>query len=290
MSTIIILVVVGLLVWLYTMGYLFQAILCFGAVLGVGVLHEKLGEDGKKQLYGIPFGCAIVFGLLLWLFGSRWYICLGGPLLMLGVSTQTLWTSGGQKRIRVAALVLLAVVAAGAFGLNMVSKNNLGKDERIADLEQAFEDNSGSVRAEGFDFVENAGSLTERYPAPYLFCWYNAAGKDGNRVVRFSPSGAHLERYYLSQEDVAQLKTVIIAVRHMTVSKGVVTRRSGGNNYGHYKHDYDYDLYFFNLDTKEWSSLDCVKYGKPEEYRGVNCKQSDAMKYVRALYAPEMQR
>ena len=48
MSTIIILIVVGLLVWLYTMGYLLQAILCFAAMLGVGVLHEKLGGSGKK--------------------------------------------------------------------------------------------------------------------------------------------------------------------------------------------------------------------------------------------------
>ena len=204
---------------------------------------------------------------------------------MLGVSTQTLWKSGGQKRIRVAALVLLVIVAAGAFGLDMVSKNNLGRDARIAGLAQAFEDNSGSVRAEGFEFVKDAGSLTELYPSPYLFCWYNAAGKDGNRVVRFSAGGAHLQRYYLSQEDVSQLKTVIIAVRHMTVSQPVVTRRSGGNSYGHYKHDYDYDLYFFNLDTREWSSLDCVKHGPSSDYRGVNCKQSDAMGYIRALYA-----
>ena len=185
MSTIIILVVVGLLVWLYTMGYLLQAILCFGAVLGVGVLHEKLGENGKKQFYGIPFGCAIAFGLLLWLFGARWYICLSGPLLILNVSTQTLWKSGGQKRIRTVALLLLVAVAAGAFGLNMVSKNNLSKDARIAELEQAFEDNSGSFKAEGFDFVPDADSLTKRYPSPYLFCWYDAAGKDGNRVVHF---------------------------------------------------------------------------------------------------------
>lgn len=285
MSTVIILVTVGLLVWLYTMGYLLQATLCFGVVLGVGVLHEKLGGSGKKQLYGIPFGCALAFGLLLWLFGSRWYICLGGPLLMLGVSTQTLWKSGGQKWIRVVALVLLLIVAAGAFGLDKVSKNNLGRDARIAELEQAFEDNSGSVRAEGFDFVKDAGSLTERYPSPCLFCWLDATDKDGNQVVRFSAGGAHLERYYLSQEDVSQLKTVIIAVRHMTVSQPVVTRRSGGNKYGYYKHDYDYDLYFFNLDTKEWSSLDCVKHGPSADYRGVNCKQSDAMQYVRALYA-----
>lgn len=285
MSNIITLVVVCLLVWLYTMGYLLQAILCFGAVLGVGVLHEKLGGNGKKQLYGIPFGCALAFGLILWLFGGRWYLCLGGPLLMLGVSTQTLWESGGQKRIRMAALALLVLVAAGAFGLDMVSKNNLGRDARIAELEQAFKDNSGSVRAEGFEFVKDAGSLTGRYPSPYLFCWYDAAGKDGNNAVRFSAGGAHLERYYLSQEDVSQLKTVIIAVRHMTVSKGVVTHRSGGNNYGHYKHDYDYDLYFFNLDTKEWSSLNHVKHGPSSDYRGVNCKQSDAMQYVRALYA-----
>ena len=76
MSTIIILVTVGLLVWLYTMGYLLQAILCFGAVLGVCVLHEKLGANVKKQLYGIPFGCALAFGLILWLFGGRWYLCL----------------------------------------------------------------------------------------------------------------------------------------------------------------------------------------------------------------------
>ena len=285
MSKIIILVAAGLLVWLYTMGYLLQAILCFGAVLGVGVLHEKLGGNGKKQLYGIPFGCALAFGLILWLFGGRWYLCLGGPLLMLGVSTQTLWESGGQKRIRMAALALLVLVAAGAFGLDMVSKNNLGRDARIAELEQAFKDNSGSVRAEGFEFVKDAGSLTGRYPSPYLFCWYNAAGKDGNTAVRFSAGGAHLERYYLSQEDVSQLKTVIIAVRHMTARKGVVTYSSGGNNYGHYKHDYDYDLYFFNLDTKEWSSLDNVKHGPSSDYRGVNCKQSDAMQYVRALYA-----
>ena len=285
MSTIIILIVVGLLVWLYTMGYLLQAILCFAAMLGVGVLHEKLGGSGKKQMYGIPFGCALAFGLILWLFGSRWYICVGGPLMMLGVSTQTLWKSGGQKKIRMAALALLVIVAAGAFGLDMVSKNNLGRDARIAGLAQAFEDNSGSVHAEGFEFVKDAGSLTERYPSPYLFCWYNAAGKDGNRVVRFSAGGAHLQRYYLSQEDVSQLKTVIIAVRHMTVSQPVVTRRSGGNSYGHYKHDYDYDLYFFNLDTREWSSLDCVKHGPSSNYRGVNCKQSDAAGYVRALYA-----
>ena len=285
MSTIIILVVVGLLVWLYTMGYLFQAILCVAAVLGVGVLHEKLGGNGKKQLYGIPFGCAIAFGLLLWLFGARWYICLGGPLTMLGISTQTQWTSGGQRRIRVAALVLLVAVAAGAFALDRVSKSNLGGDARIAALEQAFEDNSGSARAEGFEYVQDAGSLTERYPAPYLFCWYNAADKNGNQAVRFSAGGAHLERYYLSREDVSQVKTVVIAIRHMTMSKGVVTHRSGGNNYGHYKHDYDYDLHFFNLDTKEWSTLDCVKYGTPTEYRGVNCKQSDAMGYVREMYA-----
>lgn len=285
MSTIIILVAVGLLVWLYTMGYLLPAILCFAAVLGVGVLHEKLGGSGKKQMYGIPFGCALAFGLILWLFGSRWYICVGGPLMMLGVSTQTLWKSGGQKKIRMAALALLVIVAAGAFGLDMVSKNNLGRDARIAGLAQAFEDNSGSVRAEGFEFVKDAGSLTERYPSPYLFCWYNAAGKDGNQVVRFSAGGAQLQRYYLSQEDVSQLKSVIIAVRHMTVSKPVVTQRSGGNSYGHYKHDYDYDLYFFNLDTKEWSSLDRVKHGPSSDYRNVNCKQSDARQYVRALYA-----
>ena len=282
MSTIIILIVVGLLVWLYTMGYLLQAILCFAAMLGVGVLHEKLGGSGKKQMYGIPFGCALAFGLILWLFGSRWYICVGGPLMMLGVSTQTLWKSGGQKKIRMAALALLVIVAAGAFGLDMVSKNNLGRDARIAGLAQAFEDNSGSVRAEGFEFVKDAGSLTERYPSPYLFCWYNAAGKDGNQVVRFSAGGAQLQRYYLSQEDVSQLKSVIIAVRHMTVSKPVVTQRSGGNSYGHYKHDYDYDLYFFNLDTKEWSSLDRVKHGPSSDYRNVNCKQSDARQYVRA--------
>ena len=285
MSTIIILVAVGLLVWLYTMGYLLPAILCFAAVLGVGVLHEKLGGRGKKQMYGIPFGCALAFGLILWLFGSRWYICVGGPLMMLGVSTQTLWKSGGQKKIRMAALALLVIVAAGAFGLDMVSKNNLGRDARIAGLAQAFKDNSGSVRAEGFEFVKDAGSLTERYPSPYLFCWYNAAGKDGNQVVRFSAGGAQLQRYYLSQEDVSQLKSVIIAVRHMTVSKPVVTQRSGGNSYGHYKHDYDYDLYFFNLDTKEWSSLDRVKHGPSSDYRNVNCKQSDARQYVRALYA-----
>ena len=285
MSTIIILVAVGLLVWLYTMGYLLQAILCFAAMLGVGVLHEKLGGSGKKQMYGIPFGCALAFGLILWLFGSRWYICVGGPLMMLGVSTQTLWKSGGQKKIRMAALVLLVIVAAGAFGLDMVSKNNLGRDARIAGLAQAFEDNSGSVRAEGFEFVKDAGSLTERYPSPYLFCWYNAAGKDGNQVVRFSAGGAQLQRYYLSQADVSQLKSVIIAVRHMTVSKPVVTQRSGDNSYGHYKHDYDYDLYFFNLDTKEWSSLDRVKHGPSSDYRNVNCKRSDARQYVRALYA-----
>ena len=285
MSTIIILIVVGLLVWLYTMGYLLQAILCFATMLGVGVLHEKLGGSGKKQMYGIPFGCALAFGLILWLFGSRWYICVGGPLMMLGVSTQTLWKSGGQKKIRMAALALLVIVAAGAFGLDMVSKNNLGRDARIAGLAQAFEDNSGSVHAEGFEFVKDAGSLTERYPSPYLFCWYNAAGKDSNQVVRFSAGGAQLQRYYLSQADVSQLKSVIIAVRHMTVSKPVVTQRSGGNSYGHYKHDYDYDLYFFNLDTKEWSSLDRVKHGPSTDYRGVNCKQSDAAGYVRALYA-----
>ena len=285
MSTIIILIVVGLLVWLYTMGYLLQAILCFAAMLGVGVLHEKLGGSGKKQMYGIPFGCALAFGLILWLFGSRWYICVGGPLMMLGVSTQTLWKSGGQQKIRMAALALLVIVAAGAFGLDMVSKNNLGRDARIAGLAQAFEDNSGSVHAEGFEFVKDAGSLTERYPSPYLFCWYNAAGKDSNQVVRFSAGGAQLQRYYLSQADVSQLKSVIIAVRHMTVSKPVVTQRSGGNSYGHYKHDYDYDLYFFNLDTKEWSSLDRVKHGPSSDYRNVNCKQSDAMGYIRALYA-----
>ena len=204
MSTIIILIVVGLLVWLYTMGYLLQAILCFAAMLGVGVLHEKLGGSGKKQMYGIPFGCALAFGLILWLFGSRWYICVGGPLMMLGVSTQTLWKSGGQKKIRMAALALLVIVAAGAFGLDMVSKNNLGRDARIAGLAQAFEDNSGSVHAEGFDFVQDARSLTEHYPSPYLFCWYDAAGKDGNQVVRFSAGGAHLERYYLSQEEIGR--------------------------------------------------------------------------------------
>ena len=88
---------------------------------------------------------------------------------MLGVSTQTLWKSGGQRRIRMAVLALLVLVAAGAFGLDMVSKNNLGRDARIAGLAQAFEDNSGSVRAEGFEFVKDAGSLTERYPSPYLF-------------------------------------------------------------------------------------------------------------------------
>ena len=58
MSTIIILVAVGLLVWLYTMGYLLQAILCFGAVLGVGVLHEPYGrllhEQAARPLLRIP--------------------------------------------------------------------------------------------------------------------------------------------------------------------------------------------------------------------------------------------
>lgn len=159
-------------------------------------------------------------------------------------------------------------ISVGAIVLNTVSKNNLRKDERIIDLEQNFEDAYGSTEVKGFDFVKDARSLIERYPAPYLFCWYDAAEKDGNRVVNFSVRDAHLKRYYLSQEDVAQLRTVIIAVRHTTVRKPVVTQRIGLNKYGYYKHDYDYDLSFFNLDTKEWSVMRFFKNGEPEDYQG----------------------
>lgn len=100
---------IGLLVWIYKIGFLLQALLCLGAVIAVGLLHTKLGGNGKLQLYGIPFGSAIVFGLLLWFFGGRWYIYLGGPLLMLGLSTQTMWKSVVQKRIRVFALITAGV-------------------------------------------------------------------------------------------------------------------------------------------------------------------------------------
>lgn len=286
MDKVVVLVVIGLLVWLYTSGYLLQALLCLAALIGAGVLHEKLGPSDKKLLYGIPLGCAVAFGLLLWLLGWPWYLFVGGPLLMLAASTVQ-WKSKGQRRLKIVAWVLLAAVVAGAFGLDLASKAQLKKDERIAGLEEAFLDNMGSASAEGFTFVKEPGDLTERYPAPYLFCWYNAADKDGNRDVRFNVNGASLGGYYLSEASVAGLKTVIIAVRHMTVSKGVVTQRSGGKNYGHYKHDYDYDLYFFNLDTKEWSELDFVKNGRPDEYRGVNCYKRDAVRYVKALYAGE---
>lgn len=284
MSQILVLAFLGFVVWLYLEGYLLAVLIVLAAAIGGQILHEEMGPFNKKALYGIPIVCAIALGMVLWLMQSRWYICVGGALFLLGASTQKLWVGKGLGRLRTIAWVLLGVTVVCAFGLSIVSKGNLKKDERLVALENAFSDNRGSVQAEGFTFIKNGDPISERFPAPILFAWVDGSGKDGNKTVRFNINEVDLSRYYLSDESVSEIKTVVIAVKHMTVSKGVVTSRSGGKNYGHYEHDYDYSLYFFNIDTKEWTELDDVKNGRSTEYRGVNCNKRDAVRFVREMY------
>lgn len=264
-------------------------VLCtIAATVAVSKLLKDVSPEDKVKYYGIPFGAAALLALLMLVFGARWYFITGAPAFVLFAGTDGAWR--GKLRIvrKAMGVLFLAVIVAGVT-LRALSGATLKKDARIGTIISEFKAGGGTETVGAYTYVKpsEAGDLAERFPEPYLFAWKNAATKKnaGNAQVGVSGWNLSANGYCLTEKAAADIHTVIIAVKNYTVAKPVVTNRSGGKSYGYYKGDTDYDLYFFDLDTKEYTVLECVKNGVSSKYRNVKCKKADAVSYVSGLYA-----
>lgn len=257
-----------------------------GAVAISKLTKDATAEDKAKYL-GIPLGVAGALALIMLLFGYRWYFIAGAPVFAIWAGTGDRWFGKMDGFRKAAGWCFLGVIVLGLV-LRGISASTLKKNARTGEIIAAFKDERGVVTMDGYTHIKasEAKPLAERFPEPYLFAWKNAAtGKNaGNAKVDVSGWNLSADGYCLTDAAADEIKTVLIAVKHYTVAKPVVTSRSGGKKFGYYKGDSDFNLYLFNLDTKEWTELTCVKNGVSSNYRGVKCRKGDAVRCVKELY------
>ncbi len=221
----------------------------------------------------MPFAAVFAIVLVVVTLNMRypwWMDVIGFSLLGLMASTMVFEEYYASQKIKkilnrclIAIIILTTVVVITD---TVMTQSAVSGDERITELIQSISYDH-RFDFEGYKKSKDEGMFsTNRFPSPYVYYFLNASGGATSLKGKLAKYGG---RFFPTSGDMANVKTVIVAVRYESEGYSYDVLRNGvktGRTRSIYRKKGD--LYFFNLETKEYYVMKEVMAGKMPNKRG----------------------
>jgi len=250
------------------------------------LLFTSFGAKNQSTWKPIRYITLGILGILFLTIGYEWWVYII-VFALVGLITLKLYieSHGNNKwtKLSVVSLIVLIVASAGITIADFaVTQSVVKTDDRLQELTQAFSYDY-TARIEGYTYIEDGFSIDE-YPEPYIR-YFVSADEDGRSMTLKSSKYSGM---FLNKEKLNEIHTAIVVVRRYGAGNTYDVYRNGVKTNGTESiYQQEIDLYFFNLDTHEYTYLDSVVSGKIPNKNGggqTRVSKAKAFKALRAIY------
>lgn len=225
---------------------------------------------GKRKTiplaYVLAAGTAAIplFARYPWWIGALVFLVLSFIITKIMAEEYDMRKLGKPLKISLATLVVLVIAA--AITDQTMTNNAVKGNERIAGLVAAISCDAEHYQMheiKGYSLSEDKNVPVRDFPAPYVCYFLDASGGSESLAGK---SATYSGGMFPSPADIAGVKTVVVAVRY--ASDGYTYVVNGNQDHTKQIFRKKGNLYFFNLETKEYHVMKEVVAGKLPGKRG----------------------